>query len=224
MMFRTFILTLSLSVAANVAAQPSDTALARMNAIKLDEACLYGVCTLEDRAASRREALESLSFEVREFCKQANLLYIRDIDDMTGEDIGIIEYEKNGKTWRTMAFLRKRDILAREKALAESIASRGQGLTDNVKAMLIQEENIAAVETRLKRADMASVRFGTLDYDTPQRVVDNSWLVYYTRDSGRIVDVVTPKDSSGVRRELRSGERTNTMKYWHLPIMWITID
>ena len=203
---------------------PRDTVLMRMNAVKLDPGCIYGVCTMDNRAASSEEALKALSSEVEDYLSASGTLFVRSISDIPAEKICIIEWNKGNRIWWTMAYVRKHDLDLLEEVKAREFDSIGKEQVERIIESVSQAREIMAIEGILKASSDKLLRFGDLGFDTPQCDVDNAFLVYYERETGDVVEIMTPQDSTGIRRNLLSGEITDTMKHIHLPIMWIIFD
>ena len=72
--------------------------------------------------------------------------------------------------------------------------------------------------------DIPYVHSGQLAPDTRQMYVDEGYLVYVDRNTGKVLEIMTPRDASGNRCDARSGAATSSMKYKRNPIYWVYVD
>ena len=53
---------------------------------------------------------------------------------------------------------------------------------------------------------------------------NEGYLVYVDRNTGKVLEIMTPRDASGNRCDARSGAATSSMKYKRNPIYWVYVD
>lgn len=70
----------------------------------------------------------------------------------------------------------------------------------------------------------APILSGPVTLSTRQKYVDGGFLVFYAQASDSILEIMTPRDSLGVRTNIRSGSSTDPMKYRTAPAYWIYFD
>ena len=222
-MKRIILLIVSFSVALPCLAQDPDEALARINAVKRDTSCLYGIGNMSTEAQAREEALLVLADQLNPFLAENKLAIYRSMEDMKEENIEFITYSKRPGQYRVMAFVNKAALIEKDREEAVVFEDSGRDAVGEMLGGLLASKTREDVLRVLARADIPYVQSGQLAPDTRQMYVDEGYLVYIDRVSGKVLEIMTPRDGTGKRRDARSGESTTSMKYKRNPIYWVYV-
>ncbi len=223
-MKRVFIWIACLFVAVPVLAQSPDVVLAKINAIKRDTTYLYGIGNMATEAEAREEALLVLSDQLTPFLAQNKFSMFRSMEDIKEGTIGFLTYSKRPGQYRVMAYVSKEALVEKEKEEIVVFEDTGKDAVEELLGSLIASRTKEEVDRILARSDMPYVHSGQLAPDTRQLYVDYGYLVFIERNSGKVLEVMTPRDASGKRCDARSGAATSSMKYKRNPIYWVYID
>ena len=123
-----------------------------------------------------------------------------------------------------MAYVSKEALVEKEKEEIVVFEDTGKDAVEELLGSLIASRTKEEVDRILARSDMPYVHSGQLAPDTRQLYVDYGYLVFIERNSGKVLEVMTPRDASGKRCDARSGSATSSMKYKRNPIYWVYID
>ena len=88
----------------------------------------------------------------------------------------------------------------------------------------ITEKHRAGLPVAIFPLPYAIEHYGNASCEAEQEYVDGGFLVYYEHSSDRIIEIMSPRDSLGVRTNIRSGSLTDPMKYRMVPAYWIFVD
>lgn len=219
-----FFFLLLLGAAATAQAQTDP--LARMNAVKRDTATfLYGIGNMATEAEARNEAILALSDQLKLFLSGRPLSFVKDLESVPEGAIQYITYSKRPGQFRVMAYLDKTGLTEQDRQQVAVFEETGKDiLADFIDklARLDNPDGIAPLIDACKAG--AYVHYGSVAPDTKQAYVDEGFLAYIDRKSGRILEMMTPRDGAGRRHNARTGALTSSMKYKRLPILWIYIE
>ena len=214
----------SLFIALPVQAQGPDDALAKMNAIKRDTSYFYGIGNMATEAQAREEALLALSDQLTPFLKENKFSMIRSMEDMKEGTIAFLTYTKRPGQYRVMAYVNKEALVEKDKEEIVVFQDTGKDAVAELLGGLLASETQDEIVRILAAADIPYVHSDQLDPDTRQLYVDEGYLVYVDRHSGKVLEIMTPRNASGERRDARSGASTSSMKYKRNPIYWVYVE
>ena len=206
-------------------AQGPDDALAKITAIKRDTSYIYGIGNMPTEEQAREEALLVLADQLNPFLAEHNFSMIRTMEDMKEGTIQFLTYTKRPGQYRVLAYVDKKSLYEKEKKEVVVFQDKGKDVVEDVLGSVLasatKDDLVKVLEANAKQSYVHS---GQLVPETRQLYVDNGYLVYYDRNSGKILEIMTPRDPSGKRTNARSGEATSSMKYKRLPIYWVYFE
>lgn len=219
-----FILLFLMIVPASALAQ--DYPLARMNAVKRDTATfLYGIGNMTTEAEARKEALLALSDQLKSFLSKRPLSFVKDMESVPEGAIQFITYSRRANQFRVMAYLDKASLAESDRQQVAAFEEKGEDVLKELLGKLPFVEDRDGIAPLIEESGAGEyVRYGSVAPDTKQAYVDGGYLAYVDRKSGKILEMMTPRDEAGKRHNARTGTSTSSMKYKGLPILWIYIE
>lgn len=219
-----FILLFLMIVPASALAQ--DDPLARMNAVKRDTATfLYGIGNMTTEAEARKEALLALSDQLKSFLSKRPLSFVKDMESVPEGAIQFITYSRRANQFRVMAYLDKASLAESDRQQVAAFEEKGEDVLKELLGKLPFVEDRDDIAPLIEESGAGEyVRYGSVAPDTKQAYVDGGYLAYVDRKSGKILEMMTPRDEAGKRHNARTGAPTSSMKYKGLPILWIYIE
>lgn len=219
-----FILLFLMIVPASALAQ--DDPLARMNAVKRDTATfLYGIGNMTTEAEARKEALLALSDQLKSFLSKRPLSFVKDMESVPEGAIQFITYSRRANQFRVMAYLDKASLAESDRQQVAAFEEKGEDVLKELLGKLPFVEDRDGIAPLIEESGAGEyVRYGSVAPDTKQAYVDGGYLAYVDRKSGKILEMMTPRDEAGKRHNARTGAPTSSMKYKGLPILWIYIE
>ena len=209
------------------AAQDRDSLLARMNGIKMDSGqYLYGLCTISDepnpdvsREAARGELLE----QIAAYLPSANIRFLRPAT-IPEDAISYLVCQLRPSCFRTLAYVQKSRLMELEADLVRKTddQNRKEGI-NHFLSSLSKAATLDEIEHLLSDCDLAGIRFGWLIDDETQRFLDQSYLVYYERNTGRILEIMTPPAPGEGRKNLCTSSPADPLIYKTTPF-WIYLE
>lgn len=223
-MRKSLIIVFLLAVSLSCAAQNPGDVLARMNAIKLDPAFMWGTCALRDSAESRKEAYSDLVPHVNAFLKGAGYRFISDMSQCPDSLVQYLVYTKSDSYWRTLAYVEKSSLEQLERQQKEAFEAAGmQASLDALKVSLISATTLAEIQRLVEESGVADrVLSGELDRTTARKHRDGGYLIFYELSSGKIREILTPLDENGKRLDARTGLPTDSQAM--PPARWLYFD
>jgi hypothetical protein len=223
-MKRLFLWFASLLIALPAVAQSPDEVLAKINAIKRDTSYLYGIGNMATREQAREEALLVLSDQLTPFLAENKFAMFRSMEDLKEGTIEFLTYSKRPGQYRVMAYVSKAALVEKDKEEVVVFQDTGKDAVAELMDGLLGSQTKEDVLRILSRTDIPYVHSGQLAPDTRQMYVDEGYLVYVDRNTGKVLEIMTPRDASGNRCDARSGAATSSMKYKRNPIYWVYVD
>ena len=214
----------SLLIALPALAQSPDDALAKINAIKRDTSYLYGIGNMSTPEQAREEALLVLSDQLTPFLAENKFAMFRSMEDLKEGTIEFLTYSKRPGQYRVMAYVSKAALVQKDKEEVVVFQDTGKDAVAEMLDGLLVSRTQDEVVRLLAATDIPYVHSGQLAPDTRQLYVDEGYLVYIDRNTGKVLEIMTPRDASGKRSDARSGAPTSSMKYKRNPIYWVYID
>ena len=223
-MKRFIIWIVSLVIALPALAQSPEDALAKINAIKRDTSYIYGIGNMATQEQAREAALLVLSDQLTPFLAENKLSMFRSMEDIKEGIIEFLTYSKRPGQYRVMAYVNKAALVQKDKEEVVVFQDTGKDAVEEMLDGLFGSQTKDDVLQLLARTDIPYVHSGQLAPDTRQLYVDEGYLVYVDRNSGKVLEIMTPRDASGKRCDARSGAVTSSMKYKRNPIYWVFVD
>lgn len=223
-MKRVFCWILSLVFVLPAWAQGADDALAKMNAIKRDTSYFYGIGNMATEKQAREEALLVLSDQLTPFLKENKFSMIRSMEDMKEGTIEFLTYSKRPGQYRVMAYVNKAALVEKDKEEIVVFQDTGKDAVADLLGGLLAAGTQDEIVRILAATDIPYVHSGQLDPDTRQMYVDEGYLVYVDRHTGKVLEIMTPRNASGERHDARNGASTSSMKYKRNPIYWVYVE
>ena len=223
-MKRFIIWIVSLVIALPALAQNPEEALAKINAIKRDTSYIYGIGNMATQEQAREEALLVLSDQLTPFLAENKLSMFRSMEDIKEGIIEFLTYSKRPGQYRVMAYVNKAALVQKDKEEVIVFQDTGKDAVEEMLDGLLGSQTKEEVERLLAQTNIPYVHSGQLAPDTRQLYVDEGYLVYVDRNSGKVLEIMTPRDASGKRCDARSGAVTSSMKYKRNPIYWVFVD
>ena len=192
-----------------VSAQSTDSLVSQANAIKLDGRYLYGEATLPDRDSAMVEAARCLDEAIREWSDGQEIKY----DD---SEVSVIVHGRSSR-YRAFVYVAKSEIQQ-----VEADAGPQQEMPDR-KDIISKFGELNTIKPLLGTLESAKwkgwLQGGLLEFDTPQYIVDGSYLFLCDKND-KIYAILTPQDESGKRTNFRTGEEDNVFNYRNMNIFW----
>ncbi len=225
-MKRSYLFILLFLMIAPASALAQDDPLARMNAVKRDTATfLYGVGNMTTEAEAREEALLALSDQLKAFLSMRPLSFVKDLESVPEGVIQFITYSRRANQFRVMAYLDKTVLTESDRQQVEVFEEKGKDVLEELLGKLPFVEDRDGIAPLIDESGAGEyVRYGSVAPDTKQAYVDGGYLAYFDRKSGKILEMMTPRDGAGKRHNARTGALTSSMKYKGLPILWIYVE
>lgn len=208
-------------------AQDPDSTMARMNDVKLSGDNIYGYCLYAvDSVQSSQTALEELIPRLNSFLKGKGFRFVSDRDHCPDSLIHYIVYTKAADYWRTLAFVELADLERIEYLLQEEYESKDvQASLDALKRALVNATTLDEIDTLIAESGVSDrIKTGLLTFDTDQRLVIGGYIVYYEAETGKVVEILTPRDENQQRYNARTGMLADRMAAPTPNIRWIYID
>ena len=207
-------------------AQTREELMARINQIKLDtEHYLYGSGTGEDQVWSEKDALLGLSGQVADYCRERQFSYIDLLEDIPQDSVRYITFSKASNIYRGIAYLSKQILEDAETLQRQLLGSREREL--KLKAFVEAMGSLSNTqELRLlleeQGPSLLAIYGDTFD-DESQKYVDGSFLFYFDKQSGAIIEIMTPVYDGKGRRNLLTGDPSDPLLYRVSP-MWVYFE
>ena len=200
--------------------------MARINQIKLDtEHYLYGSGMGDNQVWSEKDALLGLSGQVADYCRERQFSYIHLLEDIPQDSVRYITFSKSANVYRGIAFLSKQ-ILEEAEALQRQLLesrereSKLQAFVEGMRGLSnIQELRLLLEE----QGPILLAIYGDTFDDESQKYVDGSFLVYFDKRSGAIIEIMTPVHDGEGRRNLLTGAPSDPLLYRVSP-MWVYFE
>ena len=223
MKIRIQLLLMGLLTCGTVAAQAQESALVQINHIKLGtDTWLYGICTMPDAAKSQEEAAKELSLHLNAYLADNGFHYLQGLESLPADAVGEIVCEVMPGVFRTMEYVEKSRLAALEQECASAFEQNGREAVERLQQTLAEAQNLEEIHAMLVASGAeAYFKFGQLYYDTPQAYVENGYLIYVKPDNGTVLEIMTPPDASGHRKNARTGADANPMHYVRTLVYWI---
>lgn len=216
MRFYTLIFMLLLSM--SVHAQNNSLVLERMNRIKLDsDQYVYGLCTIPnnpDSTTAKKGALDDLKGQAPELPDNA-VKYL------------CVEILPN--CFRALAYVEKKEL---ESHKQEEIVLQNNPIRDAEISRVINTlpyiRSIRELKGILEDDSIKGyVRYGESIGELSTDVLSRSFLVFYKKRSqnpfGKIVEIMSPEDSTGIRKSVLTGSSANPLDFTTSPF-WVCFD
>ncbi|MBR5019944.1 MAG: hypothetical protein IKX53_09980 [Bacteroidales bacterium] len=225
-MKRRYLFILLLLMIFPVSALAQKDPLARMNAVKRDTAAfLYGIGNMSTEKEAREEALLALSDQLKQFLSERPLAFVKDLESVPEGAIQFITYSRRANQFRVMAYIDKAGLTESDQKQVEIFEETSRNILEELVGKLAFVETQEGIAPLIEESGAGEyVHFGSVAPDTKQNYVDEGYLAYIDRKSGKILEMMTPRDGSGNRHNARTGALTSSMKYKRLPILWIYIE
>lgn len=220
-----FLIAISCLLVINAAAQVSGDPLARMNDVKRDTTYLYGIGNMRTEAEAREEALLALSDILAPYLKESGYTFLKDVPSIPEGIIQFVLYSKRPGQFRAMAYASKTKLAELELQQTEIFEETGKDAIEALKENLLHVSTRAEAERLIVDSGQGEyVHSGLVAPDSRQTDVDDGFLFFFDRKTGKILEIMTPCDESGNRKDARTGASTTAMKYKHTSILWIRFE
>ena len=190
-----------------VSAHVQDGVLTQMNAVKLNPEYIYGYGVMGDVSDACDEALQDLALRVSAYLKEINCSFLRTLEQCPEGTVHFLTYSKGVAYARAIAYVSKQSLRELEAMSAEEYENQGIGkaieeLKDRIVRAMTMEELEQAL---LNSVASALVTHGEVSLSTDDKYIKGGYIVYFDAKTGRIVEVRTPCDAQGNRKDARSG-------------------
>ena len=209
-------------------AQSRDSLLRRINAIKADtQTFLYEVCTVPqepDSTVSIRAAQEAVMGQIRAFC--ASFDYPLTPETIPADSIQTLCLLYRKDCYRSLACIRKSVLLGMEEQLKQRALDQDlQEARERFLQELLQASTRKELLEVLERTQntMVPFRYGEKFSQETQDIVNDSFLVFFHPKSDQIWEFMSPRDTSGVRHDTRTGLPVSPGRHTSTPV-WIYIE
>lgn len=199
-----------------------------INRIKTDvEHYLYGSGMEENHNRSEDAAFAELSTEVMAYCQLRKFSYIHSIGNIQKDSVHFITYAKTPSYYTSIAYLPK-SVLDNAEAEKISIIESEERVT-RIKAFLDELktlDSIGNVRDLLQQGQGANIstRYGESFDPESIKYIAGSFLIFYEKRSGAILEIMTPETDNRKRINLITSTITDTRKYKTAPIIWVYIE
>ena len=220
---------LLLLVSLPLLSQDKDALLKQINQIKKDtDRYLYGLTTLPGEPnpeVSREQAQKELMIQVEAFLDGEEFVYLKEKKTVPDELIQHISCLMRPDTYRSIVYVEKARLLELEQSLSQQLGSdtRKEALQALVNAILeartVNEVLDAIAASPLSAEIRASQK---IDNDT-QQYANDGILVYFEPRSKKVLEVMTPMDENYMRRNAKTGEPANPIRYKNAPL-WVYVE
>ena len=220
---------LLLLVSLPLLSQDKDALLKQINQIKKDtDRYLYGLSTLPGEPnpeASREEAKKELMIQVEAFLDGEEFVYLKEKKTVPEDLIEHISCLMRPDTYRSIVYVEKARLLELEQSLAQELGSdtRKEALQGLVNAILSAGTVNEVLDVIAASPLSAEIRASQkIDNDT-QQFANDGILVYFDPRSKKVQEVMTPMDENYMRRNAKTGEPANPIRYKNAPL-WVYVE
>ena len=220
---------LLLLVSLPLLSQDKDALLKQINQIKKDtDRYLYGLSTLPEEPnpeASREEAKKELMIQVEAFLDGEEFVYLKEKKTVPEDLIEHISCLMRPDTYRSIVYVEKARLLELEQSLAQELGSdtRKEALQGLVNAILSAGTVNEVLDVIAASPLSAEIRASQkIDNDT-QQYANDGILVYFEPRSKKVLEVMTPMDENYMRRNAKTGEPANPIRYKNAPL-WVYVE
>lgn len=220
---------LLLLVSLPLLSQDKDALLKQINQIKKDtDRYLYGLSTLPGEPnpeTSREEAKKELMIQVEAFLDGEEFVYLKEKKTVPDDLIEHISCLMRPDTYRSIVYVEKARLLELEQSMAQELGSDTrkealQGLVDAILAAGTVNEVLDAIAASPLSAEIRASQ--KIDNDT-QQFANDGILVYFEPRSKKVQEVMTPMDENYMRRNAKTGEPANPIRYKNAPL-WVYVE
>ena len=220
---------LLLLVSLPLLSQDKDALLKQINQIKKDtDRYLYGLSTLPGEPnpeTSREEAKKELMIQVEAFLDGEEFVYLKEKKTVPDDLIEHISCLMRPDTYRSIVYVEKARLLELEQSMAQELGSDTrkealQGLVDAILAAGTVNEVLDAIAASPLSAEIRASQ--KIDNDT-QQFANDGILVYFDPRSKKVQEVMTPMDENYMRRNAKTGEPANPIRYKNAPL-WVYVE
>ena len=189
------------------AAQNQDSVLAQMNAVKLDPDSIYGYGVMGDEVAACDEAFQELSMQVDAYISEQQFSFLRALDQCPSGTVHYLTCSKGTNYFRAIAYVSREALKAFEERCAEEYQIQGIGqAVEQLKDQIARAMTMDELEEALFNSSAAAlITHGNVSHATEDKFIRDGFIVYYDAKTRRIVEVRTPCDENGIRKDARSG-------------------
>jgi hypothetical protein len=172
------------------------------------------------REAARGELLE----QIAAYLPSANIRFLRPAT-IPEDAISYLVCQLRPSCFRSLAYVQKSRLLELDANLAGKMDDRNRKETvDRFLSALSRATTLNEIEILLSDPGLSdSIRFGRVIDDKTQRFLDQSYLVYYERNTGRILEIMTPPASGEGRKNLSTSSPADPLNYKSTPF-WIYLE
>lgn len=207
-------------------AQSREEIMAQMNTVKLDtQRYLYGYCTIPEEPDSNvviSEAIKDLAVQIGAYCRQEEYKYVKSLDDIKEEKLSLICCPIYEDCFRAMAYIPKvvlTDLEEQKSSLMES--EERSAVIRQITESLVKAQSMDSIFDLVKTHDDMIVSGENFD-DSTQKYINEGYLIYYEHKSGKILELMTPPDTNGLRHNVRTGAVADPLRHVTTPY-WIFI-
>lgn len=220
---------LLLLVSLPLLSQDKDALLKQINQIKKDtDRYLYGLSTLPGEPnpeTSREEAKKELMIQVEAFLDGEEFVYLKEKKTVPDDLIEHISCLMRPDTYRSIVYVEKARLLELEQSMAQELGSDTrkealQGLVNAILAAGTVNEVLDAIAASPLSAEIRASQ--KIDNDT-QQFANDGILVYFEPRSKKVQEVMTPMDENYMRRNAKTGEPANPIRYKNAPL-WVYVE
>lgn len=218
-----------LTAAAPLFSQDRDSLLRRINQIKLDtEHYLYGLATVpgdDDVNTSVEQAGKELKVQLDAYINEGDFPFLKEKKAVPQEVMETVSCLVRPHTYRSIVFVNKTRLQEAEKALADELGSdsRKEDLESLVQGILSAQTLNEVLDLVASHPLAAEIRAGQKIDNETQEYANDGLLVYFDKKTKKILEVMTPMDASYVRRNAKTGQPTQPMKYKNAPL-WVYVE
>lgn len=220
---------LLLLVSLPLLSQDKDALLKQINQIKKDtDRYLYGLSTLPGEPnpeTSREEAKKELMIQVEAFLDGEEFVYLKEKKTVPDDLIEHISCLMRPDTYRSIVYVEKARLLELEQSMAQELGSDTrkealQGLVDAILAAGTVNEVLDAIAASPLSAEIRASQ--KIDNDT-QQFANDGILVFFDARNKKILEVMTPMDDNYRRKNAKTGEPAQPMRYKNAPL-WVYVE
>ena len=209
--------------------QDKDALLRQINQIKKDtDRYLYGLSTVPaepNPEVSREQARKELMIQVEAFLDSDDFVYLKEKKTIPDELVESIVCMMRPDTYRSIVYVEKTRLLDLEQSLAQELGSDTRkedlkALVDGILSAVTINQVLDLISASPLSAEIRAAQ--KIDADT-QQFANDGILVFFDARNKKILEVMTPMDDNYRRKNAKTGEPAQPMRYKNAPL-WVYVE
>jgi len=225
----TCLLLVLMALSCPLLAQDRDSLLRRINQIKLDtDRYLYGLSTMPGEAKPEKSieaAAKELKVQLEAFLNTDAFVFLKEKKEIPADYVETVSCLLRPNTYRSIVFVEKARLLELEQSLGVQLTSdtRIDQLSSLINGILEAGKIDEVLDLIVASPLVEEIRASQKIDDESQPYANDAILVYFDPKTKKVVEVMTPLDENLVRKNARTGQEAEPIRYRNAPL-WVYIE